>query len=150
MKLLDVARQQIGFKEATGRNDGKDIEKFTGGRQEPWCAHFVAWCFREIGEPLPKDVIPNLQRANPLAAVIFMKKVFDKQGWIVDAPEPGGVIFFGNRTRSDVGPGKHVGIIENVTKTEIITIEGNVGNAVRRMKRSINDKSIWAFGKVKK
>lgn len=149
-KLLSLAKQQIGLKEATGKNDG-EIEKFTGGRQEPWCAHFVAWLFREVGLPLPTDRIPSNtpNGYNPLASVTNMKKVFQKHGWMVEGPVEGGVVFFSKRGQSDAGPGRHVGVIESVEADCFYTIEGNWGNAVKRVKRRNSDKSIWGFGKVR-
>ncbi len=147
-ELINLARSQIGLKEATGNNDGPEIEKFTGNRKEPWCAHFVAWLFREIGKPLPTDIKPSISQHNPLASVSHMKKVFDKNKWTVAEPVVGGVVFFTTRGQSDSGPGRHVGVIESVESDCFFTIEGNWGNSVKRVKRKKSDKTIWSYGKV--
>jgi hypothetical protein len=147
-ELLKIARLQLGLKEASGKNDGPEIQKFTGGRKEPWCAHFVAWCFREIGSPLPQDIVPSPTQHNPLASCAFMKKVFDKNKWITETPQVGGIVFFQTRGKSDAGIGRHVGIIETVEKDHFVSIEGNLGNAVKRVKHRILDKNIWCFGRV--
>jgi cell wall-associated NlpC family hydrolase len=148
-ELLKIARLQLGLKETTGKNDGPEIQKFTGGRQEPWCAHFVAWCFREIGKPLPTDQVPSPTQHNPLASVLHMKKVFDKNKWVTDIPQPGDIVFFSTRGKSDAGVGRHVGIVEKIEKDHFISIEGNLGNAVKRVKHKYTEKNIWSYGRLK-
>lgn len=147
-KLLELARLQIGLKEKTGQNDG-EIEKFTGGRKEPYCAHFIAWLFRTIGSPLPDDKVPSLSQHNPLASVAYLKKVFESREWMVAKPEQGAVVFFSVRGQSDSGSGRHVGLIDAVESDCFYTIEANYSNSVKRVKRYKNDKTLWGFGKVK-
>lgn len=147
---VNIALSQYGKKEATGNNDGADIAKFTGGRQEPWCAHFVAWVFRTAGKPIPGDVVPTPTRANPLASVTTMEEVFRKNGWLVKDPQAGDVVFFASRGGSDSGAGRHVGIVESVdTKAGIIhTIEGNFGNRVAKAAHNYrNNSNITNFGR---
>jgi hypothetical protein len=46
--ITSVYLSQIGVREATGHNDGKDVEKYLRsvglGKGYPWCAAFVHWC----------------------------------------------------------------------------------------------------------
>lgn len=147
---VNIALSQYGKKEATGNNDGKDVAKFTGGRQEPWCAHFVAWVFRTAGKPIPGDVVPTPTRANPLASVTFMENVFRKNGWLVSEPQAGDVVFFASRGGSDAGAGRHVGIVESVdpVKGIINTIEGNLSNKVAKASHLFrNNPNISSFGR---
>lgn len=48
-----VYMSQVGVREATGNNDGKDVEKYLRSVKTPkgsaWCAAFVKWCFDESG-----------------------------------------------------------------------------------------------------
>lgn len=149
-----IALQQKGIKELTGHNDGADIAKFTGGRQEPWCAHYVAWVFRSAGKPIPGDVVPTPTRANPLASVSFMQSVFEQHGWMVKDPQPGDVVFFKVRGASDAGSGKHVGIVTAVsppvagaTKWTVSTVEGNMGDKVGTATYPIDSPLFLGFGR---
>ena len=148
--LLSLAAKQVGLKEETGRNDGQSIFPFTGGRKEPWCAHFVAWCYRTAGKAIPDDIVPSLKQHNPLASVSHMERVFNDHDWHYREPKPGDVVFFASRGGSDRGPGRHCGIVESVdSKTEIVTtIEGNLSNAVRRTKHKLSDPRITGFGRL--
>jgi hypothetical protein len=48
-----VYTSQLGVTEATGRNDGPQVEAYqrvTGNRRgDAWCASFVAWCYKQVG-----------------------------------------------------------------------------------------------------
>ena len=68
-RLIDIARKQVGVKEDTGNNDGEPSRRYAGGRQEPWCAHFVAWLYRNANLRIPDDKIPTETQHNPLASV---------------------------------------------------------------------------------
>lgn len=146
--IIQIAKSQVGFKEdPKGSNRGVDIDKFTGRRAEPWCAHFVAWVFREADLPIPGDVIPNAKRANPLASVTHMERVFAEHGWAVREPAPGDVVFFKSRGQSDRGPGRHVGIVVGVDLTHLDVIDGNWADRVclRRVRR--DDPQISGYGR---
>lgn len=147
-RLLDIARKQIGVAEDTGKNDGEPVKRYAGGRQEPWCAHFVVWLYRNAGLSIPGDVIPMQERANPLASVSFMEQVFKDHEWHYMEPMPGDIVFFKTRGASDAGPGRHCGIVEMVDTKNFSTIEGNLGNAVRRKTHSRNNPQITGFGRM--
>lgn len=148
--LLEFARNQVGIKEATGNNDGTAIAIFTGGRKEPWCAHFVAWCYRTAGKPIPGDIVPTETKANPLASVSHMERVFKDLEWLYREPKVGDVVFFKSRGGSDSGPGRHVGLVESIdVKTgSITTIEGNLSNAVKRTIHKLDNPRISGFGRL--
>lgn len=149
---LEWAQPMIGVREATGNNDGPDVDVFTGGRREPWCAHFVAWCFRMAGHPLPGDVVPTAKRANPIASVATMERrlIAANATWrpAGAAPSSGDIVFFRSRVASDPGRGRHVGIVERYdADTETVhTIEGNTGNGVRRRAYHVDDARIAGYG----
>ena len=146
--LIKLASEQVGIKEETGHNDGPSLFKITGGRPEPWCAHFVAWLFRTSNKPIPDDVTPTKTRANPLASVSYMERIFKDHDWLYREPKVGDVVFFANRGASDRGPGRHVGIVERVEGNEIHTIEGNLSNSVRRTKHKLDSPRITGFGRM--
>lgn len=154
-KHVVIAQDEVGVKELSGSNDGVPSQRYMGGRKEPWCGHFIAWCFRKAGTPLPHDV-PDVspKKASPLAGVQFMEDMFkEKEWWFPNdgtktrLPEPGDIVFYGSRGQSDSGRGRHVGLIEKVTKGKIETIEGNWSNAVKRNTVSLTSKRITGFGR---
>ena len=148
-RTIAWAQSQIGVTEARGDNDGIPSIRYMGGRREPWCAHFIATCFRESGFPLPHDVLPTPDVGNPLASVQFMENTFKERGWTVEDPRPGDIVFFKNRGMSDAGRGRHVGIVEKISAGNMIqTIEGNLGNKVARMVYYKTNSRISSFGRV--
>lgn len=145
--VIALAKGQVGKREVPkGSNKGPDIQPYTGGRAEPWCAHFVAWLFRSCGKPLPDDVQPSPTRANPLASVSHTERIFREAEWLIREPVPGALVFYKTRGRSDAGPGRHIGLVVEVGLDSFKTIEGNWGDAVceRIVKR--NDPSVSGFG----
>jgi hypothetical protein len=147
-RLLQIARNQIGVKEDTGNNDGEPVKRYAGGRSEPWCAHFVAWVLRNAGLKIPDDVIPTEKQANPLASVSHMEKIFKDHEWFYRQPMPGDIVFFASRGQSDVGRGRHCGIVEMVDSKTFSTIEGNLSNAVRRKTHSLDNPQVTGFGRL--
>lgn len=143
-RALSLAASQVGVREATGNNDGLPAQRYSNGRKEPWCANFVAWTFRQSGNPLPGN-----QRS--LASVQNMEDEMKKAGKFFPrgsgTPKPGDVIFFGNRGQSDRGPGRHVGIVDRVENGKVYTIEGNSGNAVARRSYDLNNARITGYGR---
>lgn len=149
-RVIALALSQVGLVEATGHNDGKAIEPFTGGRQEPWCAHFHAWLWREVGLPIPGDVIPTKACANPLASVAFTQRVFAEHGWIllgVSDIRPGDTVFYTSRGASDAGKGHHIGLCVSVSATHIVVVEGNESDGVKKVTRHKQSSYIWCVGR---
>lgn len=145
---LDIAKSQIGLAEATGNNDGLPCERFAGGRSEPWCAHFIAWCFRSAGVSIPGDIPPTKENANPLASVEFMERVFKEHEWFYRQPKVGDIIFFKNRGASDAGGGRHCGIVSGVDRETVTTIEGNLGNSVKQVCHRLDSPRISGYGRI--
>lgn len=147
-RLLDIARKQLGVKEETGNNDGEPSRRYAGGRKEPWCAHFVAWLYRNVNSGIPGDIIPTEKQHNPLASVTFMEQVFKDHDWHYREPKPGDVVFFATRGQSDAGRGRHCGIVEMVDSKHFSTIEGNLSNSVRRVTHSLDSLRVTGFGRM--
>lgn len=114
-QILCIARSQIGVVEATGLNDGKQVEtylRYTGNQKgDPWCASFVSWVFGQAGYAQPKTAwSPSLfpigrQVAQPAPARVF------------------GIYF------ADLGRIAHCGLVEKQHNSWLTTIEGNT-NAI--------------------
>lgn len=138
-KLIDIANSQLGKKESDG-----SFQKFTKGKNIPWCAAFVTWCLKKEGTTVKggtanwscDELAKNLLEENPDALA------FDRKKGLTDESEikPGAVIFFSDKhTNKDY---THVGIVEKVENGKIYTTEGNTGDKVGKRVYSINDKYI--------
>lgn len=141
--VVALARKQIGLRELPmGSNGGPEIMKFTGGRDESWCAHFVAWVFRNAGYPLPNDALPSPNRAVPLASVRFFIDMAKSMGRFLppgSTPRPGDVIFYGSHT------GIVVGFDRGTDKVE--TVEGNFSDKVVNTRVPRTSSTIKGFGR---
>ena len=104
-----------------------------------WCACFVSWCAEQCGY-LAGGVLPKFSLCSDGV------KWFQSNGRFRDGsyvPAAGDIIFFdwGNDGSID-----HVGIVVNVKKGAVYTIEGNSGDMVRRQSYPIGDDRIYGYG----
>ncbi|RYD96426.1 MAG: peptidoglycan-binding protein [Sphingobacteriales bacterium] len=116
--ILRIAHSQLGVREATGKNDGKEVEtylSYTGNKKgEPWCASFVSWVYGKAGFVQPRTAwSPSLF---PLSRHTLNPKSADIFG-----------IYFANLNRI-----AHCGLIANINGNWINTIEGNTNLAGSR------------------
>lgn len=117
-QLLNIAKSQIGVREATGNNDGYEVEKYllyTGNKKgESWCAAFVSWVFGKAGYAAPRTAwSPSLFPKARLATVGKPAMIF-------------GIYF------QDKGRIAHAGIVEKIKHDWVTTIEGNTNMAGSR------------------
>lgn len=123
--MLDAARSQLGYHE--GPNNNTKFGKWYGMNFEPWCDMFMSWC----GD-----------QAKDAAGVGHFAYTPDHVQWFKShtrwgsVPKVGALVFF-------KWPGfsnhicDHVGLVESVEPTNlIVTLEGNVGDSVQRVRRS--------------
>ncbi|RME76979.1 MAG: CHAP domain-containing protein [Planctomycetota bacterium] len=136
---LQAAITQLGVREATGNNDGVPARRYSGGRNVPWCANFVAWAFRQAGTPLPGNQWS-------LGSVDYMMNQMKSAGAFFPRgggqPQPGDIIFFGVP-----GDGTHVGLVERVANGRVYTVEGNTGNRVARRSYPLDAGKILGYGR---
>jgi hypothetical protein len=116
---------QVGIREATGRNDGAEIETYlhsVGGRVgQPWCAAFVYWCFRQNAVKAPRS---------PYSPDFFRRNIIYTRGApISKLPSSGDVfgIYFPGKGRI-----AHVGFIDKWGEKWVETVEGNTNAAGSR------------------
>lgn len=135
-RLLTIAQSQLGVREATGNNDGVQVEKYLAyvgfKKGNPWCAGFVSWCFGQAGYGAPRTA---------WSPALFPPKR------LVFEPSPAMVfgIYFESLKR--IG---HCGLVESTRDGIVYTIEGNSnseggreGNGVFRRLR--HKRTIKAF-----
>ncbi len=147
-KIVAVAQAELdkGVCEVPmGSNCGPDVQKYTGGRCEAWCADFVSWVYKEAGYPFVGGASGGWRIAGGGALQGYFSKneIFFSPG--EKDPQPGDVIGFkasGNITG-------HVGIVKSYSGGKIITIEGNASNCVRERNYTITNPKIRGFGRLK-
>jgi len=126
-KVIQTAESQLYVREKTGKNDGREVERYLRnvglGKGYAWCAAFMAWCHDENGVPNAQSAYsPDWFRSN----IVYESHI--KQ--IVPFQAQNGQVFglyFETKRRV-----AHVGMITGETKFSYETIEGNTnGNGDR-------------------
>lgn len=120
-KLLEIAARQLGVSESPpGSNKVRYNTWYYGrevsGKAYPWCMVFVQWVFDQAGVKLPAR---TASCGGLMAAAV-------KEGcWVSSKLRPGDVVIydFAGGAATD-----HCGIVESVTETGVIAIEGNTGS----------------------
>ena len=116
--VVECYTSQIGVREATGRNDGADVEKYLAsvklGAGYAWCAAFVNWTLKECGYPTANSA--------------WSPSWFPDHRLVKD-PRPGDVfgIYFIDKKRI-----AHVGFIDEWGTRTVKTVEGNTNGAGSR------------------
>lgn len=145
-QIIIEAGNQLGVREATGKNDGPAVETYLAsvglGKGYSWCMAFVYWC--------AKQAALKLGVVNPLKQTGGVLDEWQSGRGIHSAtPIPGSIFIM------DFGGGEgHTGIVTGVFEDQgiIHTIEGNTndngsreGIGVFRKTRQINDPKIKGY-----
>jgi hypothetical protein len=132
--ILAIARAELGYKETPANSNKTKYGAWFGLDGQPWCMMFVQWVFAQAGAAALLPV-----RTASCGAMMTTAKA---QGmWVTSGYKTGDVVIFdfpGNTVKTD-----HVGIVDTVTASGVITIEGNTcvsndanGGAVMRRTRA--------------
>ena len=136
-ELVAVAASQVGVREKTGKNDGKEVAMYLRevGLSEgyAYCAAGLTWCHNQLGIPNPQSAwSPDWFKAN----------VVCRRGKPLLLPFeslPGQVAGFYSESKKRVS---HVALIESESRQHYFTIEFNTngagsddGEGVRRLIR---------------
>lgn len=136
-KILGISRTQIGIREATGNNDGQQVEAYLKvtnlPKGNPWCAAFVSWVFKQAGYERPRTAwSPALF---PLARQPL-------------SPKPADVLGIYSIRLKRIA---HAGLVERRQDNWIISIEGNTntngsreGDGVYRKRRHVRTIATFA------
>lgn len=147
-KVIDIARGELNYleKETNAHLDSKTAnagdENFTkyardlaavsyfNGRKQgaPWCATFVAWCFyKAFGKETALKLLCQPTKDNCGAGCHYIRKYFkNKKQWHTSNPQPGDVIVFYNKKKTECA---HTGLVYKVTGSKVYTYEGNTSGA---------------------
>ena len=133
-KILSVAAMQIG------NSGGQPYWSWYGfGSRVEWCACFVSWCANECGY-IDAGIIPKFASCD-----VGMNWFKNHSLWQTNTytPREGDIIFFD--WDSD-GLANHVGIVEKVKDGKVHTIEGNSGDACKKLEYNSSDSKILGYG----
>lgn len=125
-KVIDIYTSQIGVREATGKNDGPQVEaylKYTKlGKGYAWCSSFCCWVYGQAG-------VENPRSAWSPALVPASKVIYGRGRKGNQIPQAGDVfgIYFANMKRV-----AHVGFVDKWGDKEVVTVEGNTNGAGSR------------------
>ena len=148
--ILLIAAQELGYHEKanntqlnsktanSGSRNYTKYGKWYGMNPAAWCAIFVCWCANQSG--LSEKAFPRFALCiDDTYPTSGSKQYKDMGRWMESdyAPQPGDLIFLAHG---------HVGLVESVTDTEIVSIDGNWGDSVQRVSRSRSDADIAGFG----
>lgn len=135
--VVRMASSQVGVREVD--NNRTRYGRWYGQDGQPWCAMFVSWAFHAGGHRLPR-----LQGAKGFAGVRAGYDALKRQGKIFQRPRVGDIWMHLGPTPSR----DHTGIVVRVGRGgEFWTVEGNAGDAVRRVRHHVREGSM-AFGRV--
>jgi len=125
--ILEFAASTVGIREATGRNDGEEVEeilKAVGlqGSGAPWCAAYVVW----VGDSsLGRDRNPYPRSA--WSPDFVRNPQWNRGRGRVPPPASTFGVYFPSLKR--IG---HTGLIERVSGDFALTIEGNTNDGGSR------------------
>jgi hypothetical protein len=126
-EVASVYHKEIGVREKTGNNDGKEVEKYLAavglGKGYSWCAAFVSWCLNQKEVPNPKSAwVPNWFPSSKLIYKRGEKNRLPKKADLFG-------IYFPEKKRI-----AHIGFVDDWQEEMgvVITVEGNTNEAGSR------------------
>lgn len=146
-KLINWCRSQIGYHEV-GDNNTKYADADYDTRLygfdmhgQPWCDYFVDYAFI-INFGYALGTAMTYQNPNGSAACAVSASYYKQHGAFFHEPEIGDQIFFYSG-----GGINHTGIVEDVSGSSVITIEGNSSDSVKRNTYNIKNPNIAGYGR---
>lgn len=129
---IKIAMSQKGYKE--GANNDTPFGKWIGSPNQPWCAAFVSWALAQAGVSGLKSAAVSGLMSQAQSMGVYQDK---NSGYI-----PGyGDVFFNKSNGAS-----HTGFVVSSTSSgSFTTIEGNAGDMVKSVSRSISDASLTGF-----
>lgn len=132
-RLVEVAVSQEGVTDGTPYWEYTMGSAFVNGSATPWCASFVSWCANECGY-IDDGIFPKS------GAVRTYRQFYESRGLFFDAdgyiPKTGDLIIFWP---------SHIGIVQYVENSIVVTIEGNTTDSVRSRAYSLTNSRIVGY-----
>lgn len=118
-KILSIARKELGITESPAGSNQTKYGKWYGLDGNPWCMMFVMWVFQQAG-------ILNSLPCKTASCGALMRAAQKAGCWVTTGLRPGDVVIydFPGGAKTD-----HTGIIESVTSSGVVAIEGNTSQS---------------------
>jgi len=177
-KVIAIARAEVGYLEKASANQlddktanagsknmtkyARDLDAlgFYNGRKQgvAWCDMFFDWCMvQAYGMEVALAItFQPYGKPNCGAGCKYSRNYYKNNGRLFDTPQPGDQIFFWPSNRSDPTAVAHTGLVVDVDKTYVYTIEGNTsgasgvvanGGGVKEKKYKLNYARIAGYGR---
>lgn len=132
-KAAQIAESQVGVGEA-----GNGHLKYTGGKNEAWCAHFVSWAWEQAnGGEAPWG---------HQAAVKSIREWGQQNGRYIRKEEAQGKVKAGDIVIYEDNGRSHTAIVTKVNPDGTFdVVGGNEGNEVRKSKLTLNNSELSGF-----
>lgn len=164
-KVVDLALSQVGYHEKKSNSDldsfasnsgdknwtkyARDLDKLGNFYNGPkngfaWCDVFVDWCFfTSYGRAATHKLLYQPYDSYG-AGCQFSAQYFNQNGHFFKSnPQIGDQIFFGDAWTNVY----HTGLVVEVGKSYVTTVEGNTSDMVAKRSYTINDNRIWGYGR---
>lgn len=161
-EVVAIALSQIGYKEKASNKNLDDntanagsanwtkyardlyAAKYYNGNKNgfAWCDVFVDWCFFKAYGATEGQRI-ECQTGDCGAGCTFSMQYYQAKGRFDKNPKVGDQVFF---RYSGSSGADHTGIVVEVTSSQIVTVEGNSGNQVKKNTYARNNSSIIGYG----
>ncbi|MBQ3665118.1 MAG: peptidoglycan-binding protein [Lachnospiraceae bacterium] len=145
-KVVQVALEQVGYKEGNNNNN-KYQQELGYGNNQAWCAYFVAWVMKSAG--VPTDLyawnIRGLAACADPDTVVSGTYHSRESGYV---PKPGDTIYFLWNAHRGIYSFSHVGIVVSVTDGKVKTVEGNRDDQVQLCEYSLSESQIKGYGEI--
>lgn len=149
-KLIETATKEIGYTEQ-GKNITKYAQDFdtkypnfynTKKQGAEWCDMFNDWCHvTSFGEEVARRMLYQPVKSAG-AGCKFSAGYYKQNNAFYSKPQTGDQIFF-----YVGGEINHTGMVVAVSGSQVVTIEGNSNNAVRKNYYAITDGHIAGYGR---
>ena len=118
--ILAAARKELGYRESPAGSNKTKYGAAYGLNGNPWCAMFLWWLFRQCDA---MELLPVITAS----CSALMRAARSKGCWVTENYRPGDLVIYDFPGGAGTD---HCGIVESVTGSGVIAIEGNtsVGN----------------------
>lgn len=163
-KVLALARDEIGYHEKASNSQLDDKTANSGSRNYTkyardldalgnfyngikqsfaYCDMFVDWLLvKSFGAETGRQMLYQPTYSSG-AGCLYSSRYYRTAGAWVTTPQPGDQIFFSYQS----GEVSHTGIVESVTATTVVTIEGNTSDQVARRSYNRSSGIIYGYGR---
>lgn len=118
-RILTIARNELGNTESPAGSNRTKYGRWYGLDGQPWCMMFIMWVFYMAGAL-------TLLPVRTASCGVLMRAAKEAGCWVTSGPRPGDVVIydFPGGAATD-----HCGIVERVTASGVVAIEGNTSQA---------------------